>query len=44
MFCIQDMRPFLPEPDLSERIHDAVLEAICSGDLKLSTCILQILR
>ena len=28
------MRPFLPEPDLSERIHDAVLDAICSGELK----------
>ena len=29
-----DMRPILPEPDLSERIHDSVLEAICSGELK----------
>ena len=28
------MRPILPEPDLSERIHDSVLEAICSGELK----------
>src|SRR5258708_19180963 len=28
------MRPFQSEPDLSERIHDAVLEAICSGELK----------
>ena len=28
------MRPLLPEPDLSERIHDAVLDAICSGELK----------
>ncbi len=28
------MRPLLPEPDLSERIHDSVLEAICSGELK----------
>src|ERR1043165_10228889 len=28
------MRPFLPEPDLSERAHDAVLDAICSGELK----------
>src|ERR1043165_271481 len=28
------MRPFLPEPDLSERVHDAVLNAICSGELK----------
>jgi DNA-binding GntR family transcriptional regulator len=28
------MRPFQPEPDLSERVHDALVEAICSGDLK----------
>lgn len=28
------MRAFDPEPDLSERIHDAVLEAICNGELK----------
>lgn len=28
------MRPILPEPDLSERIHDSVLEAICSGELR----------
>jgi DNA-binding GntR family transcriptional regulator len=28
------MKPFDPEPDLSERIHDAVLEAICSGELR----------
>jgi DNA-binding GntR family transcriptional regulator len=28
------MRAFQPEPDLSERIHDAVLEAICNGELK----------
>ena len=28
------MRPVLSEPDLSERIHDSVLEAICSGELK----------
>lgn len=28
------MRPFVPEPDLSERIHDAVLDAICSGELR----------
>jgi DNA-binding GntR family transcriptional regulator len=28
------MRPFAPEPDLSERIHDAVLDAICGGRLK----------
>src|SRR3981189_2559881 len=27
------MRPFLPEPDLSERVHDAVLNASCSGEL-----------
>jgi len=35
------MRPLLPEPDLSERIHDAVLEAICSGELKSGTRITQ---
>ena len=35
------MRAFLPEPDLSERIHDAVLEAICSGELKAGTRITQ---
>ena len=28
------MRPFAPEPDLSERVHDALLDAICSGRLK----------
>ncbi|MBX9946149.1 MAG: GntR family transcriptional regulator [Reyranella sp.] len=28
------MKPFVPEPDLSERIHDSVLEAICNGTLK----------
>jgi DNA-binding GntR family transcriptional regulator len=28
------MRPLLSEPDLSERVHDAVLNAICSGELK----------
>jgi DNA-binding GntR family transcriptional regulator len=28
------MKPFDPEPDLSERIHDAVLDAICSGELR----------
>ena len=28
------MRPFQSEPDLSERVHDAVLDAICSGELK----------
>jgi DNA-binding GntR family transcriptional regulator len=35
------MRSFFPEPDLSERIHDAVLEAICSGELKSGTRITQ---
>ena len=35
------MRPLLPEPDLSERIHDAMLEAICSGELKSGTRITQ---
>lgn len=35
------MRTFLPEPDLSERIHDAVLEAICSGELKAGTRLTQ---
>jgi DNA-binding GntR family transcriptional regulator len=35
------MRPFLPEPDLSERIHDSVLEAICSGELKAGARITQ---
>jgi DNA-binding GntR family transcriptional regulator len=35
------MRPFLPEPDLSERIHDSVLEAICSGELKSGARITQ---
>ncbi|WP_300783777.1 GntR family transcriptional regulator [Enhydrobacter sp.] len=35
------MRPFDPEPDLSERIHDAVLEAICSGELKSGARITQ---
>jgi DNA-binding GntR family transcriptional regulator len=35
------MRSFLPEPDLSERIHDAVLEAICSGELKAGTRLTQ---
>jgi DNA-binding GntR family transcriptional regulator len=28
------MRTIQPEPDLSERIHDEVLDAICSGELK----------
>jgi len=28
------MRPSDPEPDLSERIHDTVLDAICAGELK----------
>ncbi|MBS0540700.1 MAG: GntR family transcriptional regulator [Proteobacteria bacterium] len=35
------MRPLLPEPDLSERIHDSVLEAICSGELKAGARITQ---
>lgn len=35
------MRPILPEPDLSERIHDSVLEAICSGELKAGARITQ---
>ncbi|NDH60495.1 MAG: GntR family transcriptional regulator [Alphaproteobacteria bacterium] len=35
------MRPFAPEPDLSERIHDAVLDAICSGELRPGTRITQ---
>src|SRR5215470_433048 len=35
------MRPILPEPDLSERIHDAVLNAICSGELKAGARITQ---
>ena len=35
------MRAFLPEPDLSERIHDTVLEAICSGELKAGTRLTQ---
>jgi DNA-binding GntR family transcriptional regulator len=35
------MRALLPEPDLSERVHDAVLEAICSGELKAGTRLTQ---
>ena len=35
------MRPFAPEPDLSERIHDAVLDAIWSGELRPGTRITQ---
>ena len=35
------MRPFLPEPDLSERIYDSVLDAICSGELKAGARITQ---
>ena len=35
------MRPFLPEPDLSEKVHDAVLDAICSGELKAGSRITQ---
>ena len=41
VFCIQNMRPILPEPDLTERIHDSVLEAICSGELKSGARITQ---
>jgi DNA-binding GntR family transcriptional regulator len=35
------MRPFAPEPDLSERIHDSVLNAICSGAIKAGARITQ---
>src|SRR5215475_9490259 len=35
------MKPFQPEPDLSERVHDAVLDAICSGELKAGARITQ---
>ncbi|MBL0899226.1 MAG: GntR family transcriptional regulator [Reyranella sp.] len=35
------MRPLPSEPDLSERIHDSVLEAICSGELKSGARITQ---
>jgi DNA-binding GntR family transcriptional regulator len=35
------MRALLPEPDLSERVHAAVLEAICSGELKAGVRITQ---
>src|SRR5947207_9444149 len=35
------MRPIEPEPDLSERIHDAVLDAICSGELKAGVRVTQ---
>lgn len=35
------MRPIDPEPDLCERIHDAVLDAICSGELKSGARITQ---
>jgi DNA-binding GntR family transcriptional regulator len=35
------MRPILSEPDLSERIHDSMLEAICSGELKAGARITQ---
>jgi DNA-binding GntR family transcriptional regulator len=35
------MKAFDFEPDLSERIHDAVLEAICSGELKAGTRLTQ---
>jgi DNA-binding GntR family transcriptional regulator len=35
------MRPLHAEPDFSERIHDALVEAICSGELKPGTRITQ---
>lgn len=35
------MRPIVPEADLSEKIHDSVLEAICSGELKAGVRITQ---
>ncbi|MBM3649312.1 MAG: GntR family transcriptional regulator [Alphaproteobacteria bacterium] len=35
------MRAVLPEPDLSERVHDALLDAICSGELKAGARITQ---
>src|SRR5258708_26268385 len=35
------MRPFQSEPDLAERIQDAVWEAICSGGLKSGAGITQ---
>jgi DNA-binding GntR family transcriptional regulator len=35
------MKAFDFEPDLSERVHDAVLEAICSGELKAGTRLTQ---
>ena len=35
------MRPLIAEPDLSERIHDALVEAICSGEMKPGTRITQ---
>jgi DNA-binding GntR family transcriptional regulator len=35
------MRPLPSEPDLSERIHDSVLEAICSGELRSGARITQ---
>lgn len=35
------MRPIQPEPDLSEKIHDAVLQAICSGQLKAGSRLTQ---
>ncbi|WP_421995551.1 GntR family transcriptional regulator [Reyranella sp.] len=35
------MRPLTSEPDLSERVHDALLDAICSGELKAGTRLTQ---
>lgn len=35
------MRAIQPEPDLSERIHDAILDAICSGRLKAGARVTQ---
>ena len=35
------MRPLQPEPDFSQRIHDALVAAICSGELKAGTRITQ---
>ncbi len=35
------MRPIQPEPDLPERIHDAILDAICTGELKAGARVTQ---
>jgi DNA-binding GntR family transcriptional regulator len=35
------MRPLQPERDFSQRIHDALVDAICSGELKPGTRITQ---